>query len=586
MAVFGPTIRRKPKAWKLLGFDAARAAGARVHPYLPELCEELRRERIGRRDFLRTATLLGLTAPLAYALAGDPGGDPFAGAALAQQDTPRKGGRLRCAMRVQSLDDPAIYDWTEKSNLTRHVLEYLTITGPDNVTRPYLAESWQASEDLKTWTLKLRQDVVWSNGDRFGADDVVYNFERWLDPDRKSSNLGLFPELTDLLDTGKVDEQGKRVILPRRREGAVEKLDDHTVRLHLKSPQLAIPENLYNYPTAIVHRRFDEEGGNFAKNPVGTGPFALTELVVGERCLLRRRSGPYWGGDVHLEEILYIDHGDNPEAPIEALAAGKVDMLHEVDIARTAAVEAIPDAVLQQAVTAQTGVARMRVTEKPFDDKRVRQAIAACMDHKAILDAAYRGRGAVGENHHVAPVHPEYFELPKLKQDHERAKALLLEAGYESMALNIQVGQSDPWHLAAMQVFKEQLAPAGVKMDINLMPGATYWDVWDTTPFGFTSWAHRPLGTMVLNLAYRSGVPWNETAYANPAFDKALDAAGGILDVNERRKAMEMAERILQDDAVIAQPLWRAVFAATNKRVRGFEMHPTQFHQFNKVWLE
>ena len=584
MPFFGPANRRNPKVWGL-SRPAAPERRRGLHPYIPELCEQLRKEMIGRRDFLRTATLLGLSASAAYALAGFPGGDPVAGPALAQ-DKPRKGGRLRIAMRVQRMDDPATYDWTEMSNQTRHVLEYLTITGPDNVTRPFLAESWEASDDLKTWILKLRQDVTWSNGDRFGADDVVYNFERWLDPARKSSNLGLFPELTDLVDTGKVDENGKRVVVQRRREGAVEKVDEHTVRLHLKSPQLAVPENLYSYPTAIVHRGFDEQGGTFAKNPIGTGPFALVELMVGERCLLRRRGGAYWGGEINLEEILYIDHGDDAGARIEALAADEVDMVHEVDIAQTEAVEAIPDAVLQQAVTAQTGVARMRILDKPFRDKRVRQAIVASMDHKAILDAAYRGRGAIGENHHVAPVHPDYFELPKLKQDHERAKALLLDAGYESMALNLQLSQSEPWHLAAMQAFKEQLVPAGVKLDLNPMPGATYWDVWDKTPFGFTSWAHRPLGTMVLNLAYRTGVPWNETAYSNPEFDKALDAAGGILDVGERRKAMEAVESILQDDAVIAQPLWRAVFAATNKRVRGFEMHPTQFHQFNKVWLE
>jgi peptide/nickel transport system substrate-binding protein len=147
------------------------------------------------------------------------------------------------------------------------------------------------------------------------------------------------------------------------------------------------------------------------------------------------------------------------------------------------------------------------------------------------------------------------------------------------------MGAAEPWHLAAMQAFKEQLAPAGITLNLNPMPGASYWDVWDKTPFGFTSWTHRPLGVMVLNLGYRCGVPWNESAYCNKEFDKALDEAGGILDANERRKVMEKVEKILQDDAVIAQPLWRAVFSGTTKQVRGYEMHPTQYHQFNKIWL-
>src|SRR3546814_3633226 len=95
------------------------------------------------------------------------------------------------------MSDPATFDWTEKSNVARQIVEYLTITGDDNVTRPYLAESWSASEDLKTWEFKLRKGVKWSNGDDFNADDVVYNFTRWLDAKTGSSNVGLFSAMVD-----------------------------------------------------------------------------------------------------------------------------------------------------------------------------------------------------------------------------------------------------------------------------------------------------------------------------------------------------------------------------------------------------
>jgi peptide/nickel transport system substrate-binding protein len=128
--------------------------------------------------------------------------------------------------------------------------------------------------------------------------------------------------------------------------------------------------------------------------------------------------------------------------------------------------------------------------------------------------------------------------------------------------------------------------PAGIRLKINVMPSAQYWEIWDKADFGFTAWTHRPLGVMVLNLAYRSGVPWNESHYNNPEFDKLLDVANSILDVNQRRKHMEGLQRLLQDDAVIAQPFWRSVFAAGNKRVQGFKIHPTLYHhQIDKVWM-
>ena len=88
-----------------------------------------------------------------------------------------------------------------------------------------------------------------------------------------------------------------------------------------------------------------------------------------------------------------------------------------------------------------------------------------------------------------------------------------------------------------------------------------------------------------MNLAYRSGVAWNETSYANPTFDALLDKAGGLTDVEARRKVMARAQAVLQDDAVISQSFWRSVFVAANKRVHGLYPHVALEHHFNKVWL-
>ena len=556
---------------------------SRQHPFIPELKNRFMTGQVDRREFLRTATLLGLSASAAYGFVGLLTGDhPAPGARAA---APKRGGNLRVSMRVQEMTDPSRFDWTEKSNVARQMLEYLCVTGPDNVTRPHLAERWEASEDLKTWTFHLRRGVTWSNGDAFNADDVVFNFTRWLDPRTGSSNQGLFSAMVTTTDTGKKDKAGKPIVSKTMTPGAVEKLDDHTVRLHLNRPELAMPENLYNYPAAIVHRDFEKMGGNLSKTPIGTGPFALKSFAVGEKAVLARREG-YWGEAVLLDQVSYVDHGDDAAAGLAALASGQVDLVYEAFVEQLDVVAAIPDARLYEAVTAQTGVARMQMDAKPFDDVRVRRAVRLCQNHDRLLELAYRSRGAPAEDHHVAPVHPEYAKLPPVKQDHALARKLLADAGYPGgIDLKIDVKKEPPWEVAVAQALVEMCKPAGIRIAINVMPNTQYWEIWDKTPFGFTAWTHRPLGVMALNLGYRSGVPWNESHHNDPAFDKLLDAASGTLEVEARRKHMEKVEKRLQDNSVIAQPLWRSVFAAGHKRVQDYRLHPTIYHQLNKVWL-
>jgi len=549
----------------------------RTHAALPELAEKLAAHPSTRREFLRTSTLLGLSAGSAGLVANQLAGGSLISPAYAQSTETQRPQVLKVAMTVRPIQDPAKFEFTEMANVSRHISENLTVSSPEGITLPHLAERWEASEDLKTWTFHLRRNVQWHNGDAFDVDDVIFNLTRWLDPGVGSANLGSFSALTETYTYGGVT--GKR-----KRSGAIERVDRFTFRLHLAQPSLSIPENFTAYFAPMVHRDFS---GDFGETPVGTGPYRLAVFEEGERAILTRSNRPYWGKLPTLDEIHYYDFGSEPIKMLDAMASGKVDMAYSIDVRTLDLANKLPDTTVYEIKSSSTGVARMNVNQTPFDSLDVRKALQACIDPSVYPVQVFNGRGGVGEHHHVGPMHPEYHELPRLQQDYELAKELMKRAGYPSgLNITIDCGNTNGlWQQRICQIIKEQLAPAGINLNVNVIEKGDYWKIWKTTPFGITTWGHRSLGTMTLGLAYRSGVPWNETGYNNPAFDAALENAESLIDIEERRLAMKDVQKILQDDAVIIQPAWRPAFFVARNFINGLAPNPSRLHHFENVTI-
>ncbi len=537
-----------------------------MHEYIPELKEEFQKGEITRREFVRTATLLGMSAAAAGALVGAPG--PLARPAHAQ----KRGGVLRVATRVQKMKDPATFDWIPMSNVGRLIAEYLTLTDQDNITHPYLVEKWEPSSDLKTWTLYLRKGVQFQMGAKrreFDSADVAWNLKRWLAKETGSSIRGLMSYL---------------------QPDGIEEVNKYTVKLHLTSRQMAVPEHLFHYPAVVLPR---EWGGDFLKEPWGTGPYTLDKYVVSEQASLKRRPD-YWQKDKpYIDEVRFLDLGEQAAAHAAALASKQVDLITSdvLDVSAIDVVERIPHAQLLEVKTAQTAVIRMRADKKPFDDVRVRNAMKLVQDHAKLLEVAHRGRGSEGADHHVAPVHPGYSPEPPQKQDIAKAKALLTAAGYPGgIDVELDCKPSPAWETLCMQAYKEMAAEAGIRVKLNILPSAKFWEIWDKTTLGFTAWTHRPLDTMVLSLAYRcrdgKPVAWNETQWCDATFEKMIDEAEGILDPKERKKLMAKIQVYQRENGTIGVPFWRSVFEGADKRLKGYRAHPTSYLLITEASLD
>ncbi len=552
----------------------------KIHPYIPEVYSQYQQGRVSRRDFLRMATLLGMSAGAALVAAqcNVPVQPAAPAQAPAEEEQPaaatgaiKRGGTFTKAMELQLIDHPARFSWVQQANVIRQVGEYLTETGPDNITRPFLLESWEASDDVKTWTLKLRKGVKFNNGDELTADDVMFTFGEWLNPDVGSSVLSLMSYLRGMQD--------------------VEKVDDYTIRLHGQTPNIGVPEHLFHYPSIVLHRNFE---GDYIKQPIGTGPFTLAEYKEGERAVLKRRED-YWkmGADnqplPYLDEIIYV-HLDK-DAAVAAVQSGQVDAMYQPRASDWQALKDMPGMVVYTAPTAVTSVLRMRVDVDPWTDNRVRQALRMCQDRERILQLAYFGQGDLGIDAHVAPVHPAYCEKPIPKYDPEKAKQLLAEAGYPDGLKVTLATKNDLEEPEYAQALKEMAAPAGFDITLDITDPSGYWDRWTEVDLGMTSWTHRPLDTMVLPLGYTAdanGVPveWNETRWVDEEFQKLLSQAEQTLDVEARRAIMCQIEDIFMERGPIGIAYWKRVWNIVPEKFKDIAAHPTEYDLLHEVWLD
>jgi peptide/nickel transport system substrate-binding protein len=541
-------------------------------------------ENIGtnRRSFIGRSAAAGMAIPtlLPSLGLGNPSG------ALAQDATPAgqpldegTGGTLVIDLNF----DPETLDphqglTAAASFCMEQMFESFVRFKPGTVEiEPWLAESWDTSEDGLTWTFHLRQGVLFHDGTPFNAEAVKFNYDRQFDPANEFNALGQWTAVAsfDFLESVSV-------------------VDEFTVEFKLSRVYnkflLRLGGLSWVSPAAVQASR---EG--FGENPVGTGPFAFQQWDKGQQVVLKRNDN-WWGGVARLDQVVFRAIIE-PGARTAALLSGEVNLTVQISPEIAQQIETESSLRVESAGTGSVWFLAMNVEFPKFSDLRVRQAINCAIDKEVIVSAV------LGDTVDVAhgPLAPSYIDYnPKVTEyyayDPERAKQLLTDAAYvDDTPIVFRVPIGDPSMLAAEEmatVIQDNLREVGISTEIETSDAVSWMDAIRAPQNELTemSWNLAPVSPddVFSGVLSRSSLPpgFNTSYWVNEEFEELLLVGSTSLDEAEVNAAYMRCQEIVMEEAPIVPVCHRRSLYGVSNLVHNFRAQPGGGLFLIEVWVE
>jgi peptide/nickel transport system substrate-binding protein len=506
-----------------------------------------------REELLRAAAAVGLGLSAAAFATGTAAGA-----------TPRRGGRLRVAHvgggKTESFNPARGSTFIDASRYF-NLYDPLVRVRPDLSSAPGLALSWTPNKDSTVWVVKLRPDVTFHNGKSFTADDVVYTLRSMGDP----------KHLAHAAVTG-------------IRLGELKKLDPLTLRIPLKSPNARLFDN-FNVQNSVVI----PVGLKDFRKPVGTGPFVFKSFTPGQRSVATRNPSYWEEGKPYVDEWEDISI-DDPNARLNALVSGRIDALSQLPFTQAKAEAGRGRVQVVNAPSPSIQVLLMAKDVRPFTDNRVRQAFRLLADRQKLIDAALAGYGTLG-NDLAGKGLPYFWNAPVRRQDHERARFLLRQAGQEGLTVTLQTSQVVPGFVETATLFAQQAKGAGVTVNVKQEAANAYFDtslLYTKMAFAQSFWTVTALGQWYPQALLTDAV-WNETHWKFKSYDRLVQSAIGAPNARVARARWREVQEIQYRQGGYIVWTNQNLVDAVSKQVRG--LVPSAFFNlggwnYRDLWLQ